>query len=192
MRSLRTALVFAALASALVPTVGHAQAAERSPFRARQWGADFNVGSGFVGVGAIRFTAPDRALVLDLAGDVATSTSNGGGPRGNTNSATLSLGMRRYRGLAPSVQLYHTLGIEANYSHDYSAAGPVTNNSWGAGVFGDLGAGWMVSPHLMLGASWRVDALYAHTSSTTPAVSTSGHQLGLSFGGVRLIGQLFF
>ncbi len=192
MRALRTALTVAALASVLVPAVGHAQAAERSPFRARQWGADFNIGNGFVGVGAIRFTAPDRALVLDLSGDVATRTSNGGGPRGNSNSFTLSLGMRRYRGLAPSVEMYHTLGLEAAYSHNYDAAGPVTDNTWGAGVFGDLGAGWMVSPHLLLGASWRVEALYNHTSSKTPAVSTSGHRLELSLGGVRLIGQLFF
>lgn len=192
MRSLRTALAVAALASVWGPAALSAQATERSSFHARQWGADFVVGSGFVGVGAIRFTAPDRALVLDLTGDVATSASNGGGARGNSNSATLSVGMRPYRGLAPSVELYHTLGLEASYSHDYAAAGPVTNNNWGAGVFGDLGAGWMVSPHLMLGASWRVDARYTHTSSTTPTVSTSGHQLGLSFGGVRLIGQLFF
>ena len=192
MRALRTALVVATLATAWIPVTAVAQAAERSPFHARQWGADFNVGFGFAGVGAIRFTAPDRAVVLDLSGDVATSTSNGGGPRGNNNSATLSLGLRRYRGLAASVQMYHTLGIEADYAHTYAANGPSTTNDWGAGVFGDLGAGWMVSPHLMLGAAWRVDATYSHTTTKTPGASTSGHRLELSFGGLSLIGQLFF
>jgi len=192
MRALRTALAVAALAPALAPGVGFAQAAERSPFHARQWGADFVVAFGFAGAGAIRFMAPDRAVVMDLQGDISTSTSNGGGARGNVNSAELSLGVRRYRGLAPSVQLFHTLGLQVDYSHSYAAAGPTTTNGWGAGVFGDLGAGWMVSPHLMVGASWRVDALYTHTSTMTPGGTTSGHQLELSFGAVSLMGQLFF
>ena len=192
MRLVRTALVIAAAVSASAPATGMAQAAERSPFHRGQWGADFTVAFGFAGIGAIHFNAPDRAVVLDLSGDVASSTSNGGGARGNTNNATLSLGMRRYRGLAPNVQLFHTLGVEADYSHIYSATGPVTTNEWGAGVFGELGAGWMVAPHLLLGANWRVDATYAHTSTKTPGGSTSGHQLELALGGVRLIGQLFF
>ncbi len=192
MRSLRSAVAVAALASALAPAAGFAQAAERSPFHARQWGADFNVGSGFVGVGAIHFTAPDRAVVMDLSGDLASFTSNGGGARGNANNATLSLGMRRYRSVAPSVEVYRTLGVEANYQHNYDATGPVTTNAWGAGVFGELGGGWMVSPHLLIGANWRVDATYAHTSTKTPGGTASGHRLELSFGGVSLIGQLFF
>ena len=191
MRSLRSAVAVAALASALAPATVFAQA-ERSPFHAKQWGADFAVGFGFAGVGAIHFTAPDRAVVMDLAGNVSSSTSNGGGARGNNNNATLSLGMRRYRGVAPSVQMYHTLGLEANYSHNYNAAAASTTNGWGAGVFGELGGGWMVSPHLMLGANWRVDATYDHTSTKTAGGTTSGHTLDLSFGGVSLIGQLFF
>jgi hypothetical protein len=192
MRLVRTALVIAAAASASAPATVMAQAVERSPFHPRQWGADFVIASGFAGVGVIHFRSADRAVVADLSGDILTSSSNGGGPRGNSNSATLSLGMRRYRGLAPSVELFHTLGIDVDYSHNYQPAGPTTTNGWGAGLFGELGAGWMVAPHLLLGVSWRVDATYSHTSTKTLGGSTSGHQLELSLGGVRLLGQLFF
>lgn len=52
------------LGQALVARGTEAQGADSSIFRAKQWGAEFNAGSGFSGAGILRFLTSRRALVV--------------------------------------------------------------------------------------------------------------------------------
>jgi len=172
-----------------------AQTPDTSLFRSRQWGVDFNIGSGFAGAGLIHFRSPTRALVLDFGGSVQTSTSGTTvTTSGNIVQANVSLGARRYHPFAPRVYSYRTLGIEGNYSHSFiGGATDVTVNGWSGGLFGELGAGWLVTPHLALGAAWRLSADYGWSEARQAGVQQGKtHGLSVALGQVRLTGQLYF
>ena len=86
-----------------------------------------------------------------------------------------------------------TLGVDASYRHIFAAsAAQPTDNTWAAGLFGDAGASWLVTPHLGLGAAWRLNLSYFHekASGRGPTGTASGIQLSLNQ--VRLTGQLYF
>jgi len=170
------------------------QTPDSSVFHRRQWGVDFNIGSGFAGAGLIHFSSATRALVLNVSGDVSTSipddTSSTGG---NSSQITISLGARRYHPVAPHLLLYRTLGIEGSYEHEFrGGASPVTDNSQYAGLFGEMGASWLVTPHLALGAAWRLSADYQRADEKTGQITYQTHSFILLLGQPRLTGQLYF
>jgi hypothetical protein len=83
--------------------------------------------------------------------------------------------------------------LDGSFSHSFAGGTTgTTTNTWGGGLFGELGAGWLVTPHLALGAAWRLSADYEHSSWTTGAFSGSSDGFFLTLGGVRLTGQLYF
>ncbi len=186
MRSLRSSVVLALAASvvAAAPLLGQAQAA--SPFHRGQWGVDFNVGNGFVGAGLIHFRAPDRAFVVDLNGSVTTSTGPAQ-PTGNATTVGLSLGARRYHRFAAQLIGFRTFGLEGSYGHVFLSGSP-SSTTWTGGLFGELGGGWMVTPHLALGASWRLSADYEHLKTG----AATGHSWTITLGHPRLTGQIYF
>jgi hypothetical protein len=167
----------------------------RRVFHSGQWGVDFNIGSGFVGAGVIHFRSPTRALVLNLSGGLSTSTSaTGNSISGNVVQANVSLGARRYHPFAPRLYFYRTLGIEGNYRHSFiGGATDLTENDWSGGLFGEVGAGWLVTPHLAVGATWRFSADYGGGEVRQPGVLTGkSHGFSFTLGEVRLTGQLYF
>lgn len=192
MRSLGITLSLAAVVAAIPAARLRAQT-PAAPFHRGQWGIDFNVANGFVGVGAIHFRSPVKALVLSLYGSASTTTftyGGGGSTGGNANAIGVSLGARRYRAVAPRVQFSRTLGLEGSYAHTYQ--GGSTQNTWSGGLFGELGAAWLVTPHLGLGGAWRLSADYQHMTTKSGGVTGSGHAFTLSLGQVHLTGQIYF
>ena len=147
MNALRTALTLAALASASAPATLLGQAAEPTPFHARQWGADFTIIGGFTGAGFIHFRNPTHAMVADLGVGIQSTTPSGGGP------------------------------------------GPLSSNGWGGGIFGNVGASWLVTPHLGIGADWGVTVGYVHE---TGPLANVDRQWTVGLGQLQLTGQLYF
>lgn len=190
MNALRTALTLAALASASAPATLLGQAAEPTPFHARQWGADFTIIGGFTGAGFIHFRNPTHAMVADLGVGIQSTTPSGGGPGTNTMSATLRLGMRRYRPLTRGVLGFGTLGIDVTHTHQFRGGpGPLSSNGWGGGIFGNVGASWLVTPHLGIGADWGVTVGYVHE---TGPLANVDRQWTVGLGQLQLTGQLYF
>ena len=188
MRAVRDLVVTAAAALALTsPSVTRAQ----TPFHTGQWGADFTIG-GFNGIGAVHFKAPDRAMTLNLFGGL--NHTEGGGVNSTLSNATLQLGWRRYRPLSARIIGTRTFGVLGNWQHaaQRPTGGTLTvdNTQYGAGLFGNIGAQWMVTNDLSLGAQWGVTLQYTHVHDAL--ANTSGHGIGFAFGGVGLIGALYF
>jgi hypothetical protein len=185
-------LLLAAAAPASAQNTGDAAL----PFHAGQWGLAANVGQS-VGIGALRFTAPNRAIVLDAAGSlhrdkrtVPTPPLGGIGSYDYVGGyATLSLGLRNYRPLGSSAALFRTLGVNGSYSSD----GGSTHN-WSAGVFGDLGAQYMFDPRFSLGVAAGLSVGY---SQYRVATGFNGYvartsSVGISTTPARLIGSVYF
>ena len=164
-----------------------------SVFHHGQWGVEFVASNGVTGAGLIHFRSPTRAFVLDLSGSVATSTltSSGMTNSGNASNVVVSLGARRYRSVTTRVLFLRTLGIEGGYTHQFLAGG--SQEAWLAGLFGELGASWLVTPHLALGGAWRLSADYSHLAASSGGVTNAtGHQITFTLGRVQLTGQLYF
>ena len=194
MPSLRTSIVLAAVVAAIPTASLWGQNPDSAGFHPRQWGVDFNIGNGFVGAGLIHFRSPTQAMVLALSGNVSSSTNTGSvGGGGNVSRINLSLGGRHYRPFAPRLYGYRTLGIEGSYSHAFMGGSfGRTDNAVGGGVFGELGAGWLVTPHLALGAAWQLSADYVHSNETTGTDTATYNGFSVTLGQVQLRGQLYF
>jgi hypothetical protein len=192
------ALVFvlrAASASAQEPE--HEQ--EPPPFRRGQWGVDVMLSNGFSGAGALRFSSPTRAWVLDVSGTYdwdesryrdTTRTITG---RGVGNGLTLRLGRRAYRPIGSRV--YRTLGAGILGSFSFSAsngAGSPRTYAFGGGIFGEIGGQWMVTPHLSLGAYWIASLQYRTQHYSNGASSQNHNSLDANAGGVGLRGAFYF
>jgi hypothetical protein len=179
------------------PACALAQATDSVVFRHGQWGADFSIGGGFAGVGAIRFSSPTRALVLDLLTDYQrTEFDNSNGTSSGDNvGVQVRLGTRGYRSFGRRLYRLTTFGVSASYRWGQSTVQDTltnTQHSLGAGVFADLGASWLVTPQLALGARWGLDVTYNHDSASGSNGSASADRFGVSLGRIALIGQLYF
>lgn len=133
------------------------------PFHAGQWGLSANIlGGDGAGIGALRFTAPNRAIVLDVSAGLnrdkrtlpASPFSPGSSQQATTGSVFLSLGLRHFRPLASTVAFFNTLGVNGNYQ---GGTGP---HGWGAGLFGDIGAQYMLDPRFSLGVAAGLQLRY--------------------------------
>jgi len=175
-----------------------------TPFRRGQWAAQFTVGSSFGSIGFLKFRSPTRALVLDvqLGGFHAESSvqdSTGASQFSGVNSGAftqLRFGWRRYGGGEPKIATHYTFGLLAGFDHD-AASGSGTSaqrNSWSWGLFGDLGATYLVTQKLGLGA--MASGSLAYTTSTTETQPSGGRahywQLGGSAVSASLVATLFF
>ncbi len=186
------ALVVAALLSTAAP------ASAQTPFRAGQWGADFFVGFGFSGAGLVHVRSPERAVALDLTADLNFDHRSTGGGVTQTNSGFLepSIEFRRYRSMGSHLLRVTGLGIMANYSHDTQSTAIDTTHttSYGAGVFGALGAQWLVNNSLSLGVRSTLTLSWQHQgrSGTNAGANFNDNTLDLSLGVAQLFGALYF
>jgi hypothetical protein len=186
------------LASFLLAPALAGQVPDSALFHKGQWGVDFRVGSGFAGVGALHFTSPTHAMLLDLSGGYSHgSTTASPASHGNSVDASLSLGTRAYHQLDPHVYRWTTLGLSFIYERHSATQGTVTQTikGYGAGVFVNLGGTWLVTPHLGLGAQWQVDLTYSHSSASAPFPNPSPGTTDIvtvQLARVALTGQFYF
>ena len=115
---------------AFSPTLASAQDAttDTIPFHRHQWAAQFAGGTSFASLGALRFTAPTRAWLVDfrftgghshdrqyvadtLVGDEYTSKAN----------IDTRIGRRFYQGRGKAVVSFQSVGVLGGYAHNCSA-----------------------------------------------------------------------
>lgn len=201
----------AALLVALLVTgarVGGAQAvaADSLPFARGQWGLQVTGGANLVSVGALRFTSPRAAWLLDVAASVIRSEvqvdASAGAPlppdadasQVNTSgSASVRVGRRSYRPLGRGVASFATAGVAAGYSSALSThAGGGRATMTTGGLFGDLGATFFVTPHLGLGAAVTLDASYARSRTRSSGTTTRASSVGVQLQRPLALVTLFF
>lgn len=202
----------AALAVALVPLSVSAQSAapaDSSPFRAGQWGAEFGLGN-FSSAGLLRFRSATTAWLGSVSGLVERSSASGDllRPREQTQF-DLSLGHRWYRPATASIWQYATVGALVGYGttevttrfvvvgQPINELGQARSERIAGGAFADIGAQWLVTPQLALGASWQAQATVGRLTEPDSRPGTGGTEqtstvLGLSLGRVAIRGTLYF
>jgi len=186
----------------LSPMLATAQdtASDSIPFRRHQWAAQFAGGTTFASLGALRFTAPDRAWLLDFrftgghAHDTryAGDTLLGDGFSSNASVDTRS-GRRFYQGRGKSVVSFQTVGALGGYTHNCGGTtAPIAaggcSNGWRAGVFGELGAAYLITRRFSIGGAATLAFTYQKTKITGSSGlvgrdwAYQGSVQGLSFG----------
>jgi hypothetical protein len=191
--ALRNVIVSFIAAASLGSGAVAAQASDSVPFHRGQWGAEFNIANGFFGVGALHFTSPTHAWLATLDASYAQNHATGPALASfNAGSAALELGTRSFHAFSRRLQRLTTFGTSFTYSRQTNAGG-ATFQALGAGVFADLGATWLVTPHLGIGARWRAGASYSHGRVSGGGLPTSTiDSWSVSLGSVLLTGQLYF
>ena len=189
-------LTVALVAAAIIPAAAKAQAL---PFRAGQWGAEFQSGD-LTTAGAMYFVSPQSAIVLDVGIFDLGRKQDDGSSSDETSLSLVSarLGLRGYRPLANKVAGFWTAGLEvARASQEQTIPtvfGPekVKEREMHYGIFGQLGADYHVTSNLAVGMAF--DLTFAKIDGSTEGQNTnsdiSGHRLSAAFTPVRV--SLFF
>ena len=176
---------------------------QSTPFRRGQWAAQFSVGSGFSSLGFLKFRSPTRALVLDLRlggshRESSLDDSTGSHFLGLDSDAftQVRFGWRGYRGGATRVVAHYTFGVLAGFDHHAGSGlgSSFADNSWMGGLFGDLGATYLVNAQLGLGALASGSVTYTTGTTEQQATGTKAHhwQIGGSAVSAALVATLFF
>ena len=189
---LRHLIVSLAIISSAFSGSGTAQASDSLRFHRGQWGVEFNVTNGFFGAGALHFTSPTHAWLAALDGEYTHVHTTG--PllsSGNGGTVGIELGSRAYHAFNPRLNRILTVGVLMNYARQTSDNGASTTAT-GFGLFGDLGATWLVTSRLGIGAQWRASVAYGHGKSTISGSTNTSELVTFSAASVRLSGQLYF
>lgn len=204
-------------AAPIVPAA--AQQADSLPFRKGQWGAEFFAGD-FSGIGALRFTKQNTAWLVDVQGRFIRESGNDDNPsitpgivnyEIDSDALQLRLGWRRYAPVAPRVVRHVGLGVLASrlsseqrpvgFAISPPVAFDVSRQSYSAGVFGEIGAQWMITPNLGLGATWSASLTAGTTSTESFSAATfegasrrksTSNNIAGSLGGLGIRGAVFF
>ena len=176
------------------PNAEPATTVDSLPFRRGQWGAEFGLDDGTVGLGVLRFRSKRTAWQLNGSFSAFWSKSDPyfGDQSEKNIFVNLRAGPRRYRPIAPDVAAYVGMGLSGGYS--WSEGSTSWRRSWNAGAFGELGGAYFVTRRLSLGA--RIDASVGYTefrqvSPSFPEVQRDRH-FGLGVSAVRIVGGLYF
>ena len=191
----------------LVPLSLFAQdstARPQTPFRRGQWATQFSAGSGFASLGFLKFRSPTRALLLDLRingahAETLSDDSTGSSQFVGLSSAAftqLRFGWRRYGVGAPKVATHYTFGVLAGFDHsvERSTTSTSQSNGWTGGLFGDIGATYLVTPNFGLGALASASLTYATRVSEFQPFGGKSHtwQIGGTAVNAALVATLFF
>lgn len=157
---------------------------QETPFRAGQWAAQFTGGS-FSSLGVVKFRSATRALVLDVhVGAVHQEQfTNDTVDIVNSNvSIDVRVGRRSYRSVTEKVVAQHSLGLAVGFDHNVSTnpfLGSTTSNAWQAGPFGELGAVYLITPHIGVGATGSASVTYGRSwGKGSTGTKTKGWLLG--------------
>jgi hypothetical protein len=177
--------------ASLLAGTAEGQTPDSVAFHAGQWGAEFQIGNGFFGAGALHFTSSTHAWLLNFNGSYDHTTRSGiGTPSSSAASMAIDLGTRGYHAFGPRLERLITLGVSFGYSRQ-SGGGGATTQAIGVGPFVSLGASWLVTPHLGVGAQWRASVSYTHGTASGAATATA-NDVRVSLGSALLMGQLYF
>lgn len=191
-----------ALAAATTPAAAQRAAGDTLPFTPGQWGVEAGIGSSSAGVGALRFLSRATALTFDLAASYTKQTNEPIPTTGTAGSTTVtstfvgaSLGLRRYRPIGGSIAGFFGAGATVNHQVTRIDQGNGRGHQTSAGGFGEMGASYLVSPHLALSGAYGINALY-RSGETTQTLATSfrsdSHGWSIGTTGVRLTAGIFF
>jgi hypothetical protein len=177
------------------------------PFRAGQWGAEVRVFSD-AGAGLLRFTAPNRAWILDFA--ITAEAGNVTDPDGTTHDtrtvfARSRVGLRTYRPLIRST------GSTSARAAAFTAFGGSVDGFWrsderflgsrqgsfGLGAFIEAGGSAFVTDYLALSASVEAVIGGRYDVWTTPSPGGGrdkrvSRDIFASLGSIRLFASVFF
>ena len=198
MFSLRSALALALVCSPRWALAQDAAVPDTLPFHPGQWAAQFAGGASFATVGALRFTTPARAWLLDFrfSGGHAHDTQRVSDTlvvQGFSSNAGVNarLGRRFYQGRGKSVVSFQTVGALGGYSHSCEASGfspTVCDNGWSAGVFAELGGAYLLTQRFSIGGtasvafSYQRDTFRVADTAIARRWSYQGSLQGVSFG----------
>jgi hypothetical protein len=157
-----------------------ASATDTTPFHRRQWAAQFSGGVNLATLGALRFTSPTRAWLVDFTftGGHAHSTDRLSDTSVVLNftsqaNVALRLGRRFYQGRGRSVVSFQTLGVLGGFVHNCGGSqgsspfsGSSCNNGWTAGGFGELGAAYLITPRFSIGGAATVSFDYERATGS--------------------------
>jgi hypothetical protein len=154
------------------------------PFRKGQWAAQFTASSDHRNAGIIRFRSPSSAWILTAA--VAATTGGGDGQASVPYDTTLRrtdndietigfsgrAGRRRYRSLTRQAVSFTSAGLLGGVArgHRTDSGGGYDQKTrtmqWNAGLFGELGAAFLIVPNVSLGVIGSVDARFSRSRVT--------------------------
>jgi hypothetical protein len=198
MPSMRPRMGLALLCCTMLANVAWAQdSVPRIAFHRGQWGAQFSFEDPFTGLGALFFTSPRSAWTLNAALAFSATTSSVDLPPGtresNVKSISLSLDLgRRWYGVTRGRAIaFYGVGATGGYRQDWATVDTVeiSQHTWRAGLFGELGAQVHVTPYLSLGAAWPLRAQVSRAFDDRGARATSWTISGTT---LRLQGALYF
>lgn len=178
------------------PNTGQLTAvADSLPFRAGQWGAEFAINDGTVGLGVLRFRSQRKAWLVDAGIGASWSETESpfvGEQSGRSVFVRLRAGPRRYHPLAAGSAAYGGMGLSGAYA--WAAYGDVRARSWEASAFGEIGAVYFVTRRLSLGAQIELTATFSSTRETSPSSPFVRRDRRVSIGTrpVRIVGALYF
>ena len=149
---------------------------DSTPFRRGQWALQFGAGASLASVGALKFTSPTRAWLLDFqvtAGHSHSTSQLSPDTVSNEFSShaviTARAGRRFYEVRRRAVAGYQTLGVLAGFTHSCSgtsgffAVGGFCSNGWTAGAFGELGGAYLLTSHLSIGGAAAASFSYSRS-----------------------------
>lgn len=201
MRSLRLAALVCLAPIAALELSAQQAPADTTDFHKGQWAAQFTAGTTFQSAGVLLFRSKQSAWLFDASlnyrnGGATTDTLTENGWSG---AATIRAGLRGYKPIAPSTLFFGTIGLLLQGSQDHQVASFESSDltTWGVGGFGEVGANYMITPHLSLGAAASVRVLYLETRITgsvggSGTTGTTGSQFQASLGLLSLVAAIYF
>lgn len=179
---------------------------DSTPFRGGQLALQFGAGASLASVGALKFTSPTRAWLLDFQLTAGHSHSTAQFSPDTVSeefsshaSITARAGRRFYEVRHRAVAGYQTLGVLAGFTHScsgtsgFQAVGGFCANGWTAGAFGELGGAYLLTSHLSIGGGAAASFSYSRTwirSSRPPKETTWSY--GISFQGFSFTTTIYF
>jgi hypothetical protein len=165
------------------------------PFRRGQWGAEFGIDDGTVGIGVLRFRSPRKAWLIDGAVSAAWSdaeSSFSGDDSRTSVFVRVRTGPRSYRVITAGSAGYLGMGLSAGYG--WAATTGNRYRSWDAGAFSELGAIYLVTRRLSLGAQIEIYGAFSwsHQRYADPPEATRDRRLSIGVRPPRIVGALYF
>jgi hypothetical protein len=154
------------------------------PFHRGQWAVQFGGGLNLFSLGALRFTGPRTAWLLDF--DVAVTIVNGertdafGGTadsKDHFTAASVRVGRRFFGGERGKVVPFHSLALEGGYQDRTVEFAPglrqMINQSY-AGLYWEIGAAYRITPAVSVGGTGSISGGYVHRKTEDPNSTFKG------------------